>query len=137
VSQDVRPPTTEEELGRPFQAAARDGHLVVQRCCACERRFYRPEPLCPFCLSLRWEWVESSGCGVVYSVSVVHRAPTPEHSVPFTLAVVELEEGWAMLTNVVGCAPEDVHIGMEVTAVFEPSPTGEMLVRFTPRTGET
>jgi uncharacterized OB-fold protein len=133
----ARPPATEDELAAPFEAAARDGRLLVQRCSACARSFYRPEPLCPFCLSLRWEWVESSGRGVVYSVTVVHRAPTPGFSTPFALAVVELEEAWTMLTNIVGCAPERVHIGMEVAAVFEPSPTGQMLIRFRPRTGET
>jgi uncharacterized OB-fold protein len=112
------------ELTRPFWDAVREGRLVVQRCSACEKTFFRPEVACPHCFSAEWRWVESSGRGTLYSVSVVHRAPSPAFKAPFVFAAVDMEEGWTMFSNVIGIEPEDAKIGMKLKVSFEhPSDT--------------
>ena len=67
------------------------------------------------------EWHEASGKGTVYSFSVNHRAPHPGFAdeIPFVLAIVELEEGPRMMTNIVECNPDSVKIGMAVEVTFE------------------
>jgi uncharacterized OB-fold protein len=93
--------------------------LRVQRCADCGTCVFIPQPICTECQSERLEWTESSGRGTVYSYTIVHRPPRPEFDVPYVVAIVELEEGWFMLTNVVGCEPGEVSVGMAVRVEFE------------------
>ncbi|MEU7550896.1 OB-fold domain-containing protein [Streptomyces sp. NPDC044571] len=120
------------ELTRPFWQAARDGRLVVPACRACGLRFFTPEPVCPGCWSADWTWQPCSGRGRVYSVTVVHRAPGPDFDVPFALAVVDLDEGAAMLTHVLGVPPDEVVIGMRVAVDFRIVAEGMRLPYFVP-----
>lgn len=101
-------------LTRPFWAGLQEGKLLVQRCSACGQHVFRPEIACTRCLSLALDWVESSGLGVVYSYSVVRRPPRPDIDTPYVVGVVKLEEGWHMMTNLVGLPPEEVRSGMPV-----------------------
>ena len=64
------------------------------------------------------DWAESSWRGTVYSYTIVHRPPRPDFAVPYVVAIVELDEGWHMLTNLVDVAPATVHVGMPVEVVF-------------------
>lgn len=128
----VPSPVTEK-----FWRAARRHELVLQRCGACERYICYPRALCPHCLSDDLQWTAVSGRGSVYSFTVARR-PTASvfaDSVPYVIAVVELEEGPRMTTNIVGCAPEDVRIGMAVEAAFEDVTDEVTLVKFRPSTG--
>jgi len=63
--------------------------------------------------------VESSGRGKVYSFSVVHRAPRPTFDVPYIVAVIELEEGWHMLSNLLECPLEQVSVDLAVRVSFK------------------
>jgi len=94
-----------DELTSPFWAAAQDEILVRPVCGDCGRNFFSPQIACPRCLSENWAYQPSAGRGTVYSVTVVHKAPSPEFEVPYVLAVVELDEGWSMLANLVDEAP--------------------------------
>lgn len=107
-------------LSRPFWDACRDRRLVLQRCDNCAAFRWTPQILCTKCLSDTYAWTQVSGRAVVYSCTVVHRPPLPAFSAPYALAVVTLEEGPLMLTNIVGCEPDLVHIDMRVEVVFEP-----------------
>lgn len=102
-----------DELTSSFWAAARNGTLVRPVCGDCGRNFFSPQIACPGCLSENWSYEPSSGRGTVYSVTVVHKAPSPEFEVPYALAVVELDEGWSMLANLVDSAP--IGTAVEVT----------------------
>lgn len=97
----LRPRPDPSPLTEPFWAAARERRLVRPYCPACDRSFFTPQIACPRCLSTAWEYRESSGRGVVYSATVVHRAPYPGFTSPYHVAIVDLEEGWSMLTNIV------------------------------------
>ena len=114
-------------LPRPYQdtaaywAAAKDHKFIIQYCTECNEYQFYPRGVCRHCLSSALEWRDASGKGEVYSFSVNHRAPHPGFAdkVPFVLAIVELEEGPRMMTNIVDCDPETVRIGMAVSVVFE------------------
>jgi len=128
------PPTS--ELTRPYWEAARRGELVVQRCAACDERAFPPRARCPRCGADALAWAPVSGRGHVYSYTVAHRAPHPVFAgqLPLVVAIVELEEGPRLFTNVVGCDPAAVEVGMPVEVGFEPIDDSEMVLPvFTPR----
>lgn len=102
-----------------FWDGAAQHRLLVQRCAACATFRHPPRPMCPTCNSVEWEAVESSGRGTVYSFVIPRHPPLPWFEDPYIVALVELEEGTRLVTNVVDAAPEDVTIGMAVTVRFE------------------
>jgi uncharacterized OB-fold protein len=108
-------------ISAPFWRGAAEGRLLLQRCRRCGSFIYYPRPFCPTCLGGELEWREASGKGQVYTYTVVRRAATPAFAdkVPYVLAIVELEEGPRLVTNIVGCRPEEVRVGMPVKATFE------------------
>src|SRR5439155_21936254 len=97
-----------------FFEGARDGKLLIQRCASCGRLRHPPRPMCPHCRSLEWDTVEASGRGTVYSFVVNHHPQVPAFDYPLVVALVELEEGTRLVSNVVGCEPGDVRVGMPV-----------------------
>jgi uncharacterized OB-fold protein len=119
------PPVTPET--QPFWDAAAAGRLLLKRCLACGEAHHYPRSLCPFCGSDRTEWQEAAGRGTVYSYSVMRRAP-----VPYAIAYVTLEEGPAMMTNIVECDLDTIRVGQPVRVVFKPSDGGPPVPMFTP-----
>lgn len=96
-----------------FWAGVEQGELRFQRCDACGAAVFYPRCLCPRCLSEELAWTMSTGRATVHSFTVVHRAPPPfDRDVPFVVALVDVEEGFRMMTRVIECAPEVVEIGM-------------------------
>ncbi|MFT6582852.1 MAG: putative OB-fold protein [Alphaproteobacteria bacterium] len=127
-------------LPRPYQdtaaywAAAKDHKFIIQHCTECDEYQFYPRGVCSHCLSSALEWRDASGKAEVYSFSVNYRAPHPgfADNLPFVLAIVDLEEGPRMMTNIVGCDPESVTIGMPVTVVFEDVTDEVTLPKFKP-----
>jgi len=113
------PPVTAET--RPFWEGAAAGELRYQACLACGRAQFYPRVLCAACGGTDLAWLHSRGEGTVYAVTVVYRAPSPAFraDVPYAVALVDLDEGFRMLANIVGGDPERVAIGDRVTVVFE------------------
>jgi hypothetical protein len=106
---------------RPFWEAARRHQLVLPRCRACGRLHYHPRAACPFCLSGDLDWQPVSGRGRLTTFTVVHRGlPNFPLGVPYVLAIVELDEGPRMMTNLVGVEPDParLRIGMRVEVAF-------------------
>jgi hypothetical protein len=126
-------PRLDEESRGWWEALARH-ELYFQRCRACGTRRLPPRALCPHCLSEQTEWVQASGRGTVYSFTVTHQnqAPGFREEVPYVLAVVRLDEGPQLMTNVVGCPPDAVRIGMPVEVVFDDVTAEVTLPRFRP-----
>ena len=94
--------------------------LILQRCASCGTVQHRPRAVCATCLSSDLVHFEASGRGSVYTYTVTHQNGVPPFSqaLPYVLAYVELEEGPRLLTNIVGCAPDAVEIGMSVSVDF-------------------
>lgn len=126
-------PEITDEL-RPFFDAAREHRLVVQRCTDCGTTRFPPRPLCNHCLGRRAEWIPSTGRGHVYSYNVMHQVyhPAFRDEVPYAVLLVELEEGCRIVSNLVGCPPDRVWIGMPVEVVFERQNDEITLPKFRP-----
>jgi uncharacterized protein len=120
-------------LSGPFWQAARGKRLVLQCCDACGAYRWTPQILCVRCHSDRYSWTAVSGNGHLYSFTVVHRAPAPAFVTPYIVAVVRLEEGPMLLTNLVDGDPSDLRIDMQVEVVFQPISETVNVYRFRPR----
>ena len=107
-------------LARPFWQGTHEHELRLQRCRACGSFQFPPQVLCRACLAEEQDWTSTSGKATVYSFVVQHRPATPAFvdDVPYVVAVVELEEGPLLLTNIVECAPDEVTVGMAVEVTF-------------------
>ena len=117
----------------PFFAAAHRHQLVAQRCSTCGTHRFPAREICSNCLSRESSWVPVSGRGTVFSRAVMHQSYHPAFETPYAIVVVELEEGARMLSNIVGCAPADVRIGMPVEVVYEELSPTVTLPKFRPR----
>lgn len=116
-----RPAPAPEPESAEYWAALRQGRLLVQRCQDCGHHQLYPRDRCVACRG-PVAFVEASGRATVYSFTVVrqqYQRPFRDW-VPYVVALVDLEEGPRLMTNVVGVDPEDVSIGMAVRARFEP-----------------
>ena len=123
-----------DEDTKPFWDFCKQHELRAQKCLYCGELFYPSTSMCPHCQSLRTEWVKLSGKGRVYSFIVVRRATHPGFAkeVPYTVAIIETEEGPRLTSNVIGCKPEDVRIDMPVEVVFEDITKEVSLPKFKP-----
>ncbi len=125
---------------RPYQDtqaywdAAKQKRLIFQRCLDCSKPQFYPRGVCSHCLGSQLEWIESSGRGKVHTFTVSYRAPHPGFAddLPFVIAIVDLEEGFRMMSNIVGCDPETVRIDMPVKVVFEQLTPDIVLPKFSP-----
>jgi uncharacterized OB-fold protein len=119
---------------QPFWAACRQHRLVIQRCRACGVVQYYPRGVCAHCWGEDLDWQEASPRGTVYSFTITHRTQTRgfKDTVPYVLAYVELEAGVQVLSNIVGCSPEAVRIGLPVVATFEDVDEAVSIPRFQP-----
>ncbi len=119
---------------RGFWEGCGRGELVLQRCTRCDQVQHRPRALCPGCLSSDIEHFVASGRGEVYSYTVTEQNGLPgfREACPYVLAYVDLEEGPRLMTNIVGCDPVDVHIGMAVQVEFVETDRGLGVPRFRP-----
>lgn len=118
-----------------FWEACRRGELRLQRCLPCGAWRHHPRPMCPGCHSLDYEWAPASGRGVVHTFTIVHRPTLPafEDQVPYNVAVVRLDEGPLMVSNLVDCVAEAIRIDLPVEVVFEPLTDTISLPKFRPR----
>jgi uncharacterized OB-fold protein len=125
-----------DEESKGFWEACQRHELYIQRCRACGVLRYYPRALCPSCLSNEIEWVLSSGQGTVYTYTVTYQNQSAgfRDELPYVLAYVELDEGVRLLTNIVGCAPDAMKIGMAVEIAFDDVTAEVTLPKFKPVT---
>lgn len=124
-------PTPETQ---PFWDGTLQSELRLQRCDACAHTYFPPRPFCPKCASRKVSWFKASGKGVLYSY-VIHHRPAPGFTPPYSIAVVQLDEGPRMMTNIVGCpqTPEALQLDMPVEVVFTKMSERIALPLFQPR----
>lgn len=123
-------PTPETEH---FWEGARRGELLLQRCQACAQTYFPPRPHCPGCGAREVEVFAASGRATLYSYVINHR-PAPGFEAPYAIAVVALEEGPRMMTNLVDVeqTPEALQLDMPLEVVFEPCSDSISLPLFRP-----
>jgi uncharacterized protein len=103
-----------------FWEGTRQGELRLQRCAECAHTYFPPRPFCPQCGSRDVAIVKASGRATLASYIINHR-PHPAWDEPYSIAIVELEEGPRMMTNIVNCpqTPEALELDMPLEVVFE------------------
>jgi uncharacterized protein len=118
----------------PYWRALEAGVLMVQRCATCGTVRHPPRPRCGQCASPEHTWQAASGLGTVYSFTVVRHPANPELAdvVPYVVALIELDEGPRLVSNVVGVEPDRVTINQRVQVQFDRVHGGTVLPRFTP-----
>ncbi len=116
-----KPLPTIDPDSAPFWNAAREGRLDVPQCGGCGRAYFPPRLLCPHCHEEIGGWLTCEGRGTIYSFTVARRPAHPgfEDEVPYVVALIELDEGVRMMSNVVTDDPDSVRIGDSVEVFFE------------------
>lgn len=130
-----KPIPTLTEDSKPYWEGCKRHELLIQRCEDCGHYRFPPSGLCPKCMSMKTQWARVSGRGKVYSWTIFHYLYHPAFSqdIPYNVAIVELDEGPRMHTNIVGCSNEDIYIDMPVEVVFEDISQEIALPKFRPR----
>lgn len=116
----------------PYWNAAREKRLVIRKCKACGEMHFMPRHLCPSCWSDQLEWVDARGTGTVHSFTVIRRAPAAAFApkAPYVVALIDLDEGPRMVTNILGDDALQTKIGDRVKVTFEDRGDGAMLPQF-------
>lgn len=110
-----------------FWSAAAEGKLLLRTCDSCGKAHWYPRAVCPLCGSTELHWTQASGRGKIYAFSPARRAaPT------YTLAYVTLDEGPAVMTNIVNAEPESLQIDQPVQVTFRAADEGRMMPFFEP-----
>jgi uncharacterized OB-fold protein len=126
-------PLINEET-RPYWDYCKQHELRMQKCLACGYIRFPLSPICPKCHSMQAEWTELSGRGTIYSFTVYRVAfhPAFKDDIPYVLAIVQLDEGPCMESNIIGCPVEEVSIGMKVEVSFDDVTINVTLPKFRP-----
>jgi uncharacterized OB-fold protein/acyl dehydratase len=126
-----RPPRNQDNAY--FWEGVDRGELLIQRCTSCGRLRHPSRPMCPNCQSLEWDTVAASGKGEVFSFIIPHHPQVPMFEYPYVVAVIALEEGTRLISNVIDVDPADVEIGMPVQVRFVAVDDELTLPLFAPR----
>jgi uncharacterized OB-fold protein len=133
-----RPAPIPDQDSAPYWKALHDGRLLVQRCTDCGRAQLYPRDRCLSCRGpVTFE--EASGRGTIYSFTVIRQNYSRpfRNWIPYVVALVDLEEGPRLMTNIVNCDPEALQVGMAVTATFEVVSDDAGIALFTPEASVT
>jgi len=118
ASKAPRPQPPRNQDNAFFWEGVDRGDLLIQHCTSCGQLRHPPRPMCPNCQSLDWDTVTASGKGEVFSFIIPHYPQVPFFEYPYVVAVVALEEGTRLISNVIDIDPGDVTIGMPVEVRF-------------------
>lgn len=129
-----RPVPSPTNISLPFWNACKEHRLTLQKCGNCGQHTFFPAYVCPHCFADALQWVPASGKGTVYSTTVVERGAGPafEEESPFTVALIELDEGPIMMSNIVGAEPYATRIGDRVEVDFRQVAEDTVLPVFRP-----
>lgn len=117
-----------------YWAACKRHELLIQRCAGCGHHQFYPRMLCVACGEIDVDWVRASGRGRVKSFTIVRRAVSVDYEadVPYVVALIALDEGPTMMSNIIGCAVDTVRIGQVVRVVFDDWSDEISVPKFTP-----
>ena len=139
MTQQAPPPIT-PPIPQPesdfYWEKCKEHELWLRHCKACNNAYFYPRDICPGCFSRDTDWIQSSGKATLHAFAIVHRAPVPAFrgKEPFVTAIVELEGGARMPTNIVDCEadPEHIKIGMALQVTFDDLDDKVSLPKFRP-----
>ena len=139
MTQQAPPPVT-PPIPQPesdfYWEKCKEHELWLRHCKACDNTYFYPRDICPGCFSRDTDWIQSSGKAILHAFAIVYRAPVPAFrgKEPFVTAIVELEGGARMPTNIVDCEadPEHIKIGMALQVTFDDLDDKISLPKFRP-----
>ena len=133
-----RPLPDTRNAGAKFWSAAAEGMLLVPRCTACTRTFWHPRPRCPYCGSGRVDWITSTGKGMIHTFTVVRQSGDPffRTRLPYAVAMIDLDEGVRLMSNIVETPLEALRIGLRVEVQFEAAGVGMAIPLFRAQRGD-
>lgn len=122
------------ELNAPYWEAARKHKLRIQKCRDCGQWSADFSRLCMNCGHEALEWTEASGQGTVWSYGIFHKSYFPSFvkDAPYNVAIVQLDEGPRVYTNLVGVSNDAIRIGMPVRTFFDDVTDTATLIKFEP-----
>jgi hypothetical protein len=117
----TRPAPIPDAVTKPFWDGTVKHELLLPTCRACGKPHFYPRPICPYCGGKNLEWVKASGKGKIYSYAIQYRPLIPGLEPPFVTAIIELDEGVRMLSNLVGIEPkpENIQCDMRVEVTWQ------------------
>ena len=106
---------------KPFWDGCSEHQLRFQKCRDCGHVRWPPSVICPLCYSHNIDWIVACGKGIIYTFVVYHYAYNKafEDELPYITAIIELEEGPHLLSNIVDCQPDELRCDMPVSIVWE------------------
>ena len=119
-----------------FWNGLREHKLLIQRCRGCGALRNPPQAMCPKCRSLDWDAIESSGRGTVYSYVMPHQPRFPFFDYPYLVALVALDEGVRIVSNLCDIEPADVTVGTPVEVCYQTFDNDLVLHQFRPTEGK-
>ena len=130
----TRPIPVADEASKPFFDGANEGKLMLVKCSQCGTHRLPGRERCLDCWSTESEWAQASGKGKLYTYGIMHQKyhPAFAEETPYNYALVELDEGPRLVTNIVDCEPDDMKTDMPVEAVFDHVSDEATLIRFRP-----
>jgi uncharacterized OB-fold protein len=119
VTEPTRPLPVPTPETKHYWEGTKHGELRLQRCEACRHVYFPPRPFCPACASRKVSVVRAAGTGRLFSY-VIHHRPAPGFTPPYAIAVVELDEGPRLMTNIIECpqTPEALQLDMRLEVTF-------------------
>jgi uncharacterized protein len=130
----VKPLPNITDDNRYYWEHCKNHELRMQKCLQCGHIRFPPGILCPQCHSLEADWFKMSGKGKIYSYVIYRRAyhPSYQNDIPYAVAIIRLDEGPRMESNIVACKVEDLKIDMPVEVIFEDVTDRIALPKFKP-----
>lgn len=134
MSDRVIPKPTPET--QHYWDGAKEGELRLQQCNSCDKVYFPPRAFCPECGSRDVKVIKASGKGRLYSY-IINHLPAPGFEGPFAVAIVELEEGPRLMSNILECeqTPEALQLDMPLEVTFEKLTDEITLPQFKPAKG--
>ncbi|MEC9309251.1 MAG: Zn-ribbon domain-containing OB-fold protein [Chloroflexota bacterium] len=118
----ITPPVPQPESDFYWEKC-KEGELWLRHCKSCDKTYFYPRDLCPMCFSRNTDWIQTDGKGTLHTFAIIHRGPTPafRDKAPYVTAIVELQGGARMPTNLVEIDPDPAVIkcGMALEVTFE------------------
>jgi uncharacterized protein len=127
-----RPYPEPSALTAPFWQGANQHSLLYQTSGFSTPPIFPPQAFAPHSLRQDLDFAKSAGRGTVYSYTVIYRPQTPAFEAPYVVAIIELDEGYMMLSNIENVSPDDVRIGMRVRVDFIEVQASKWLPIFVP-----
>ena len=132
MSRAIKPAPRPSAESLPWWEGVKERKFLLQHCLLCGKFWLPPSARCRHCLSTDFTWKEASGQGRIYSFVVYHRHyhPAFEDELPYVVAIIELDEGPRILSNIVGTPSDEVRCDLPVRVVFSDDGHNPMIPKF-------